>query len=79
MITKEEKVEKQKRFYSLVEEYEKITNTVVPLRFGVDVIRLQYKENNMYTDISLKDHLAKKYGKRASDIMEELVNMGCVD
>lgn len=58
-------------------EFKQITNIDVPMHplFGIDIVKLNDKMN-VPDGMSLEQCLVKRYGKRASKIVDELIDIG---
>ena len=73
----DEKLKVNLRFQELREEFEHITNLVVPINpwtKSIDVVKLDDKLKTP-NGISILDFINSKYGLRAKQLVEEMVNL----
>ena len=72
----EKQAKKNKKFQKLRNEFQELTGITVPidpLIGGLDIIRLD-KKLQTPDNVSMADHLKNKYGDRASQIVDEMIN-----
>lgn len=74
--TVDETVNKYQKFEELQEEYKNITGTSLPMNyaFGLDILKLD-EQLNTPQGKSMKEVITERYGERASQIIEEIIDM----
>ena len=73
----QEKYAKVKKFNKLSDNFYKLTGIRVPrdtITCGLDIIKLD-EMLHVPDNISMADYLTQKYGKKASDIINKMVNL----
>lgn len=73
----EQEIISEKKFKELYEEFKKLTGISCPIDVilkGVDIIKLD-EILGTPDNISMSDHLKSKYGDRASEIIDEMINL----
>ena len=72
----EKQAKKNKKFQKLRNEFQELTGItcpIDPILSGVDIIKLD-RMIGTPDNVSMADHLKNKYGERASQIVDEMIN-----